>query len=411
MGTLRKITLFKQGFGLFTHHCTLEGEGVITIRVRKDDLNAIRSSLTVLDLSGGRIGSISCEQEKDAGIVKITMPGSGSRTIQVVYILPVEPWDMSYRLLLSDAAGKSKGLLQALAVVKKTGLEPWDGIDMNLKSAHLEVPADFAQTAPTAAEKPHEFYEYHIARPVHVPDTGFALIPVFEESIDCENIMLFNPLEQNKFPTSGIILTNTINSPLAEGDAAIFQKDAFGGQAHITTIMPNQRTIIRCSRTDSCEVHAVSRSAAEAIKKVRIGNGMIILNSERKQIDIYEIQNKTTKKKEMVIEHPRHEGQKLHKPRNPFETTEQCWRFRISVPPDISIQFEIESIFDISHNYKLTDLTKEQITQLQTKGYINDDTAKYLLSRPSEGEQLHKFIQSLGNLTFEKIIAEPSESS
>lgn len=411
MGTLRKITLFKQGFGLFSHHCTLEGEGVIIIRVRKDDLNAIRSSLTVLDMSGGRIGSISCEHEDDAGIVKITMPGSGSRTVQVTYILPVEPWDMSYRLLLSDTVGKNKGLLQALAVVKKTGLEPWDGIDMCLKSSHLEVAPDFARTATLAAEKSHEFYEYHITRPVHVPDTGFALIPVFEDSLDCENIMIFNPLEQNKFPISGIILTNTINSPLAEGHATIFQKDAFGGQAYMPTVMPNQRTIIRCSRTDSCEVHSTSRSAAEMIKKVRIGNGMIILNSERNQVDSYEIQNRTTKKKEMIIEHPRHEGQKLHKPRNPFETTNQCWRFRISVPPDISIQFEIESIFDICHSYKLLDLTREQITQLQTKGYINDETAKYLLSRPTEVEQLSKYIESLGNITFEKIVSEPTESN
>lgn len=411
MGTLRRITLFKQGFGLFTHHCTLEGEGVITVRVRKDDLGAIRSSLTVLDMSGGRIGSISCEHEDDTGIVKITMPGSGSRTVQVTYILPVEPWDMSYRLLLSDTTGRSKGLLQALAIVKKVGLEPWDGIDMTLKSSHLEVAPDFVRTAPLAPEKSHEFYEYHIQRPVHVPDTGFALIPVLEESVDCENIMIFNPLEQNKYPISGVILTNTFNAPLAEGHVTIFQKESFGGQAHMPTVMPNQRTIIRCSRTDSCEVHAACRNTAETIRKVRIENGTLFINSERGQVDSYEIQNRTTKKREMIIEHPRHEGQKLHKPRNPFETTTQCWRFRISVPPDISIQFEIESIFEICHNFKLADLSKEQITQLQSKRYINDDTAQYLLSRPNEADQMTKFIESLGNISFEKIIQEPSETN
>ena len=409
MGTLRKITLFKQGFGLFTHHCTMEGEGVISIRVRKEDLNGIRSTLTVLDMSGGRIGSISCEQEEEAGIIKIYMASSGSRTVQVTYLLPVEPWEMSCRLLLSDVAGKNKGLLQALAVVKKAGLEPWEGIDMTLKSSHLEVAPDYARSTVLASDKLQEFYEYHINRPVKVPDSGFALIPVLEESIDYENIMIFNPAEESKFPIQGVILTNTTNAPLAEGNVTIFQKDSFGGQAHLPNLLPNQRAILRYSRTDSCDVHSTCRSSSEAVKKVRIGNGTLIFNLERTQVDSYEIQNRTTKKREMIIEHPRHEGQKLHKPRNPFETTSQCWRFRISVPPDISIQFEIESIYDSCHTLRLADLSREQISDFQAKGYVNEDTAQYLLTRPTDVEQVSKFEESLRNITYEKLMQESSE--
>jgi len=374
MGSLKKIALFKQGFGLFIHQFNVENDKSVNIQASPEHINEIQSSLTVLDMGGGRINSIACENDKAMGLFKINLLGSGTRTVQVSYIVSTPPWEMTYRLMVPDMPGKTRGLLQGIAIVHRTGAEPWENVDLTLKSARPHLNFE------TEKQEDGMFYEYHIPHPVSVSENGSVMIPIMDESVDCENILVFQTSEQNIYPTVGIILYNTTSNPLAQGPITIFQKDAFGGQSLLPTLHAGQRHLLCYANTQECEVRLIQKPGGETVRDVRIKDGELILELERMMTDTYEIQNRTTRKKEMVIEHPRMEGQKLRSPRNPYESTENTWRFRISVPPDIAIQFQIESTLEIRHEYKISALTAEQISDFVANGYLNSETEKMLRS-------------------------------
>ncbi|MCX6998910.1 MAG: hypothetical protein NT106_01205 [Candidatus Sumerlaeota bacterium] len=419
MGSLKKIALFKQGFGLFIHQFNVETDKSVSIQSSPDQMNEIQSSLTVLDMGGGHINSIACENDNAMGLFKINLQGSGTRTVQVLYVVSTPPWEMTYRLMVPDQPGKARGLLQGMAIVHRTGAEPWENVDLTLKSARPHLNFE------TEKQEDGMFYEYHIPHPVSVSENGYVMIPVMDESVDCENILVFHAPEQNIYPTVGIILSNTTSNPLAPGPITIFQKDAFGGQSLLPTLHPGQRHLLCYANTQECEVRLDQKPGGEAVREVRIKDGELILELDGMMMDTYEIQNRTTRKKEMVIEHPRMAGQKLQKPRNPFESTEKAWRFRISVPPDIAIQFQIESTIRDRKTIRLAEITGEHISALVAKGYLDEGVEKQLrgalsirdsinqkeMDNSRRSEQERAFQESLQKISYVKDMSNPVENN
>ena len=58
---IRKVILYKHGVGYFEHQGTIQNDAVIELAFKQSEMNDVLKSLTVLDLSGGIIQSISYE--------------------------------------------------------------------------------------------------------------------------------------------------------------------------------------------------------------------------------------------------------------------------------------------------------------------------------------------------------------
>src|SRR5882757_1722714 len=77
---LSKVVLYRNGVGYFERGGTVNGD-VFTIRVRKDQVNDLLKSLTVVERKGGRAVSISMPLDPRAwanAAIATLGPGSGS---------------------------------------------------------------------------------------------------------------------------------------------------------------------------------------------------------------------------------------------------------------------------------------------------------------------------------------------
>lgn len=56
---VRRITLYRSGVGYFEHAGKVQGDTTIRLRFETDDINDILKSMTLVDLGGGKIGTVS----------------------------------------------------------------------------------------------------------------------------------------------------------------------------------------------------------------------------------------------------------------------------------------------------------------------------------------------------------------
>lgn len=61
---IRRVVLYKHGVGYFERENEVEGDATIELQFKSDEMNDVLKSLTVLDLSGGVVSSISYESTK-----------------------------------------------------------------------------------------------------------------------------------------------------------------------------------------------------------------------------------------------------------------------------------------------------------------------------------------------------------
>ncbi|MBT8491832.1 MAG: DUF4139 domain-containing protein [Deltaproteobacteria bacterium] len=81
---IRKVVLYKHGVGFFERRGKVEGEQAVDLAFRTSEMNDVLKSLTVLDLSGGLISSVSYEStkpiDKQLEDVAIRLPEKNSLT-------------------------------------------------------------------------------------------------------------------------------------------------------------------------------------------------------------------------------------------------------------------------------------------------------------------------------------------
>ena len=565
MGSLRKVVLFRNGYGLFVRQFTVTGDQTLTFPILTTNMEEIISTLTILDLGGGKIHSISyenkdvlqepvrdrsaslpetgkgnflndvlqgskvevkigeeaftgrlfpmgqtqnispedmivslhldsgsikvfnlgevseikplemgisqkiqvyldrnqCLAENDYSVISIRTEGEGTRTIQMSYVMSLPSWEMTYRLLLPKEPGKCKGVLQSLAIITNPGSDVWENIDLTLKSSPFiclsretglfspGIPEGRKKTeklsslsgagegindddsenllsAPGEGKgeaKRHDSYEYHISHPLSVPHFGSVMVPLADEVLECENVLVYNPLDEETYPYCGAIIKNMTRNTLGEGSLMVFQKETFCGRTNMPCLHPGEMHLIRFAESNECEVKSSCRIFEENLKGVTIKAGEMTLRGEIAVRDDYDVQNKTTRKEEMIIEHPHPPSQRLLKPRNPYHSTQSAWRFKITAPPDISIQFQIESVKDNQIIRRLADLTQEEIEDFVSRQILDPEMGQTLLgyvhslseiktrdSSPREREEERKKIEkALREIAYEKNIPLPKE--
>jgi len=519
MGTLKRVVLFKNGYGLFVRQFTVTGDQTIHFPILTSNMDEVVSSLTTLDLGGGRIQSISyenhdvlqgplrnliiplaskekgdflnsilqgckvevkigeeiligclfplsqkqnlppeetivslhldsgairifnlseiseikplesgisqkiqafldinrCMADNDYSVLSVKTSGEGTRTVQMSYVMSVPSWDITYRLLLPKEPGKCKAVLQSLALLTNPGTDPWENIDLTLKSSFFICPSALDRKE----EKRRESYEYHISHPISIPPFGSVMIPLSDDVLDCENVLVYNPLDEDIYPYCGAVIRNMTRNILGEGSLMVFQKETFCGRTKMPSLHPGEMHLVRFAENNECKAKSSCRISEEKVTGVSIRAGDLILRWESLVQDDYEVQNTTTQKKEMIIEHPHLPDQRLMRPRNPYHSTPNAWGFKITVPPDIAIEFQIESVRQNQIIHPLTDLTGEEIEDFISKQILDQEIGQTLLvliqsrkeiktkdASPGEREEeLKKIDQSLRDIVYEKNIS------
>src|SRR6185295_5319451 len=108
------------------------------------------------------------------------------------------------------------------------------------------------------------------------------------------------------------------------------------------------------------------QSQPETTTRVTINRGTAVLFMEAVQTTTYEIRNKGTEKKALIIEHPRLNNRKL-KGVEPFETTDSFYRFRVALNSGQATELAVPEIVARQTTVVLGNLTRQQLVLFSGK--------------------------------------------
>jgi len=245
-----------------------------------------------------------------------------------------------------------------------------------------------------------ELFEYRIAHPVTIKRNSSALIPILQNSIEGETASLYNRATREQNPMSALYLTNSTGLTLESGPVTIVENDTYAGEALTGRIKPGEKRFITYAVDLGCRLSVKENEANERAYLTQFINGDLRVHYRQSKETVYTLSNVTERAKTVYVEHPYGKNSKwqLVKTAKPVETTEQFYRFKVSVPPNASTQLVVTEELPEVTTFALSNVTSNDIEIYVKQNYLTPQMKQALESVV----QLKSQISSLNRQVVEK---------
>jgi len=177
-----------------------------------------------------------------------------------------------------------------------------------------------------AAATMGELFQYTVPN-VTLARQKSAMLPIVTDTVQVERVSIYNASVLGTNPLNGVRLNNTTGKHLLQGPLTVFDKGGYAGDARINNLPPEQERLLSYGIDLDMLVTTKPRVTSN-IMAAKIEKGILILKRKRVHTLEYATDNKTTKDKTLVIEHPILSGWTLVSAQKPFETTAGYYRFK-----------------------------------------------------------------------------------
>ena len=184
-----------------------------------------------------------------------------------------------------------------------------------------------------AAGEVGELFKYTVPG-VTLPRQRSAMIPIVNDNIEAEKLSIFNAGTHPKFPLNGARLKNSAGLHLLAGPITVFDDNVYAGDARIGDVPPGQTRLLSYGMDLQLPVSIENVQSSRRLTAGKIVGGVLELSRKVVSSRTYLAENKSSRPKKLVIEHPRPGTDwKLADTAAPAETTSTLWRFDLSVEP------------------------------------------------------------------------------
>ncbi len=185
-----------------------------------------------------------------------------------------------------------------------------------------------------------ELFQYKVAG-VTLPRQRSAMIPIVTDDIDVERVSIYNQSVLAKHPLNGARLTNSTGKDLPQGPITVLDDGGYAGDAQIDHFPPGQSRLLSYAVDLDVRVDATKSNATNALQTGSLVNGVLVLKHKLTHSQIYAIENKGSRNKTLVMEQSRNANWKLVDSAEPFETTEELYRFKTKVEAGATTDFKV----------------------------------------------------------------------
>jgi hypothetical protein len=166
-----------------------------------------------------------------------------------------------------------------------------------------------------------------------VPDVTLArqksaMLPIITDSVALERLSIYNASVLRSNPLNGVLLKNTTGKHLLQGPLTVLDKGGYAGDARIDNVPPGQERLLSYGIDLDMTVDNTKNAYSGTIVAAKIVKGTLIVSRKQVSSQEYAADNKTSKDKMLVIEHPIRYNWKLVDTQQPFETTPTLYRFK-----------------------------------------------------------------------------------
>jgi hypothetical protein len=165
------------------------------------------------------------------------------------------------------------------------------------------------------------------------------------------------------------------NLTLENGSMTVIDGNAYAGEALMDRLKPKEQRLISFALDLGTHVRVRQTQNREAVKLVKIINGVFQIHYFTTNEKLYQVTNQTDRPKVLYIEYPYHDGWELtEKTPKPDYTTQRYHRFRVELKPFDEKEITVAERQPLMESYSLTSLTRPQLELFLTRRYIDAAT-------------------------------------
>ena len=232
--------------------------------------------------------------------------------------------------------------------------------------------------AETVTRATGNLFEYTIDHPVTIDRNCSAMVPILAKPIEGEAVDLYNRKTMKENPMAAVRLKNTTGLTLEGGPVTVLQGGVYAGEALMKTVVPAETRYIAYAVDLGLHVNTVAGSTSERVDRVVINRGIIRIHRGILETTAYNLDNRNSKPRIVIIEHPYHADRQLLNTEKPLEITEHFYRFQVDAPAMKLTRFTVREMRDSWETVMVTNLTPDQIVLLSSRGYFSETATKQL---------------------------------
>ena len=193
-------------------------------------------------------------------------------------------------------------------------------------AAESQMDAAASVQAVASAAKMGELFQYTVDD-VTLARQKSAMLPIVTDSVALERLSIYNAGVLATHPLNGVRLKNITGKHLLQGPLTVLENGNYAGDARIDDMPPGQERLLSYGIDLDMLVDNTKRTQSSSIVTASISNGTLQVSRRMVASMEYAANNKGTKDKTLVIEHPIRQGWKLVETQKPLETTPVVYRF------------------------------------------------------------------------------------
>ena len=312
------------------------------------------------------VGRPTVEPELFASLRPPTYGGALGEMRDVTAAPPgLEDSPADFGLLKGRAGATRSALLRAGGANADKAEKQKDAVFARQLGDRLNEHMDLGRTVSSAATASQlgEYFQYVVDQPVNLPRQKSALLPIITAPVEADRVSIYNQGVQAKHPLLGLRFKNTTGANMAQGPITVYEGSVYAGDTRVLDLQKGEERLISYAIDLGVEVATKTTENNTRITKVRAVKGVIETTSIQREEVQYDIANRASGDRVLLIEVPNRKGQGFaftgdHKP---AEEAADVFRFKVPVKKGESLAYKVTEERPQGTQYVLTNSPDDQI--------------------------------------------------
>ncbi len=208
-----------------------------------------------------------------------------------------------------------------------------------------------------------DYFQYVIDQPVNLGRQKSALLPIVNKDVDAARVSIYNPNVQAKHPLLGLKFKNSTGMNLSQGPITVFEGSTYAGDTRVLDLQPGEERLVSYAIDLGTEVSPKNGNSTSRITKVKAVKGVVSSETLIREEKVYDISNRSTSDRIILIEHPNRKGQgfKFVGENKPAEEAADVFRFQVPVAAKKDLSYTVIEERTQGASITLTNGAEDQI--------------------------------------------------
>lgn len=248
-----------------------------------------------------------------------------------------------------------------------------------------------------------DLFEYEIERPVTIGRNQSALVPIVLRAFNGKSVLLYQKAARAENPMRSVEFENTTGLTLEGGPVTVLDAGSYVGEAMLETMKPREQRLVPYAVELSVRVMDSIDSHQEKVRRVVIRKGSLFAHAATVQVTTYTLINKADRDYVLYVDHPRGgDEHKLFDSPDPHETTDNYWRFRLTIAANQTTRFVVRQQCPLQQAFALDHVAGDQVGLWIDQKYLDAKTAKIVKEIMALRDQVQSLNDQINRLDKER---------